>query len=43
VICDVASYGEYQKLADRPRERGLGEAFDEPVICRWRHGESGST
>ena len=41
VICDVASYGEYQKLADRLRERGLREAFDEPVICRWRHGESG--
>ncbi len=36
-----ASYGEYQKLADRLRERGLREAFDEPVICRWRHRESG--
>jgi predicted nucleotidyltransferase len=41
VICDVASYGEYQLLAERLRERGLYEAADEPVICRWRHRESG--
>jgi predicted nucleotidyltransferase len=41
VICNVASYGEYQLLAERLRERGLHEAADEPVICRWRHRESG--
>ena len=41
VICDVTSYVEYQALAERLRERGLEEAMDEPVICRWRHRESG--
>ena len=41
VICDVASYGEYQVLAERLRKRGLREAMGEPVICRWRHPESG--
>ena len=39
VICDVGGYGEYQKLADRLRERGLHEALDAPVICRWRDSE----
>jgi predicted nucleotidyltransferase len=41
VICDVTSYGEYQALAERLRDRDLEEAIDEPVICRWRHRESG--
>jgi predicted nucleotidyltransferase len=41
VICDVTSYSEYQTLSVRLRERGLHEAMDERVICRWRHGESG--
>jgi hypothetical protein len=41
VICDVASYAEYQGLAERLRQRGLVEAIDEPVICRWRHRDSG--
>ena len=41
VICDVTSYAEYQALAERLRERALEEAMDEPVICRWRHRESG--
>lgn len=41
VICDVTSYAEYQVLAERLRERGLEEAMDEPVICRWRHRDSG--
>lgn len=41
VICDVTSYGEYQALAARLRDRDLEEAIDEPVICRWRHRESG--
>ena len=43
VICDVTSYVQYQALAERLRERGLEEAMDEPVICRWRHRESGLT
>ncbi len=41
VICDVSSYGQYQALAKRLRERELDEAMDEPVICRWRHRGSG--
>jgi predicted nucleotidyltransferase len=41
VICDVTSYAEYQVLAERLRKRGLEEAMDEPVICRWRHRDSG--
>jgi predicted nucleotidyltransferase len=41
VICDVTSYAQYQALAERLRERGLEEAMDEPVICRWRDRESG--
>src|SRR5581483_5916301 len=30
-----------QELSERLRERGLEEAMDEPVICRWRHRDSG--
>jgi predicted nucleotidyltransferase len=41
VICDVTSYAQYQALAERLRDRGLEEAMDEPVICRWRHRDSG--
>lgn len=41
VICDVTNYGEYNLLAERLRERGLQEASDEPVICRWRDRQSG--
>jgi predicted nucleotidyltransferase len=41
VICDVTSYSEYQTLGLRLQERGLHEAINEPVTCRWRHGESG--
>lgn len=37
VICDVATYGQYQALAEQLRQCGLREAIDEPVICRWRH------
>ncbi len=43
VICDVTSYAEYQALAERLRDRGLEEASDEPVICRWRHAHTGLT
>ena len=41
VICDVTTYSQYQALAEKLRERGLEEAMGEPVICRWRHRESG--
>src|SRR5690606_37530166 len=41
VICDVTSYAEYQGLAERLRDRGLEEASDEPVICRWHHAHTG--
>jgi hypothetical protein len=41
VICEVASTGDYYRLGDRLRKRGLREAVDEPVICRWRHSGSG--
>lgn len=41
VICDVTSYGEYRVLAERLQERGLEEAMNEDVICRWRHTGSG--
>jgi hypothetical protein len=36
VICEVATRVEYHRLGERLRERGLREAMDEPVICRWR-------
>ena len=32
---------QYQALAERLRDRGLEEAMGEPVICRWRHRQSG--
>jgi predicted nucleotidyltransferase len=41
VICDVTTYSQYQALAEKLRDRGLEEAMGEPVICRWRHRESG--
>ena len=41
VICDVTSYAGYQSLAEQLRQRGLREAMDEPVICRWRDPDSG--
>jgi hypothetical protein len=41
VICDVTNYAQYQALAERLRGRGLEEVMDEPVICRWRHQETG--
>ena len=36
VICEVATRSEYYRLGSRLRERGLREAIDEPVVCRWR-------
>lgn len=39
VICEVTSRAAYYRLGDRLRDRGLREAVDEPVICRWRSAE----
>ncbi len=41
VICDVHTRGAYYAVAERLRERGLTEALDEPVMCRWRHRATG--
>lgn len=39
VICEVASRADYYRLGERLRARGLQEAVDDPVICRWRSAE----
>jgi len=39
VICEVATRAEYYRLGDRLRERGLREAVDSPVLCRWQSAE----
>lgn len=39
VICEVATRTAYYRLGDRLRERGLQEAADEPLLCRWRSAE----
>lgn len=39
VICEVSTRAEYYRLGARLRERGLVEAMDEPVICRWRSAD----
>lgn len=39
VICEVSTRAEYYGLGARLRKRGLAEASDEPVICRWRSAE----
>jgi hypothetical protein len=39
VICEVATRVEYYRLGSRLRERGLREAFGEPVICRWKSAD----
>lgn len=36
VVCEVATRVEYHRFGSRLRERGLSEAIDEPVICRWK-------
>lgn len=41
VICDVASYVEYQGLSEQLRARGLREDEADGVICRWRDPGSG--
>jgi predicted nucleotidyltransferase len=40
VVCEVASRSEYYQLGGRLRERGLHEASDEAVICRWKDVDS---
>lgn len=39
VVCEVATRVKYHRLGDRLRERGLQEAIDAPVICRWRSAD----
>ena len=39
VICEVATRAEYYRLGERLRERGLHEAADSPVLCRWQSAE----
>lgn len=41
VVCEAVTRGSYEALARRLRRRGFGEFPHEPVICRWRHRESG--
>jgi len=41
VVCEAATRARYETLARRLRGRGFRESPDEPVICRWRHRESG--
>lgn len=41
VVCDVHTRGAYYALGERLRERGLSEAVDEKVVCRWRHPPTG--
>lgn len=39
VVCEVATRVKYHRLGDRLRERGLQEAVDAPVICRWQSAD----
>jgi predicted nucleotidyltransferase len=39
VICEVASRSAYYQLGEKLRERGLQEAADAPVLCRWQSAE----
>jgi hypothetical protein len=39
VICEVASRAAYYRLGEQLRERGLQEAADAPVLCRWQSDE----
>ena len=39
VICEVATRAEYYRLGEKLRERGLQEAADSPVLCRWQSAE----
>jgi hypothetical protein len=39
VVCEVTTRTEYYRLGGRLRERGLSEASDGTVICRWRSAD----
>ncbi|HEY2054510.1 MAG TPA: hypothetical protein VGH14_11300 [Solirubrobacterales bacterium] len=39
VVCEVATRARYYQLGERLRDRGLQEAVDESVLCRWRSSE----
>jgi hypothetical protein len=41
VVCDLATYGEYQTFGDRLRDQGLVEDAGSNVICRWQHRPTG--
>jgi hypothetical protein len=41
VISSITSLTAYYRLGERLRKRGFSEAIDSPVICRWRHRETG--
>jgi hypothetical protein len=41
VICDTVTLSRYYRLAEQLRARGFTEAIGDPVICRWRHRDSG--
>jgi hypothetical protein len=40
-ICDVLGRPAYYCLGERLRQHGFTEAIGDPVICRWRHADSG--
>lgn len=42
-ICDVLGRPAYYRLGERLRQHGFTEAIGDPVICRWRHADSGLT
>jgi hypothetical protein len=42
-ICDVLGRPAYYRLGERLRQHGFAEAIGDPVICRWRHADSGLT
>jgi nucleotidyltransferase AbiEii toxin of type IV toxin-antitoxin system len=42
-ICDVLGRPAYYRLGERLRHHGFTEAIGDPVICRWRHADSGLT
>lgn len=42
-ICDVLGRPGYHRLGERLRQHGFTEAIGDPVICRWRHADSGLT
>ncbi len=41
VISAIGNRVDYYRLGERLKERGFREASDSPVICRWRHTETG--